>query len=67
MTIEVVQPKAYSPAAAAKALDVSLPTVYRWLQEGRIRYCQPDRRIIIPATEIDAFLLRLKQPGSEPK
>jgi excisionase family DNA binding protein len=58
--VETSEPKAYSPESAAKQLGVSLTTLRRWLKDGLLGYVQPDRRILIPESELTRFLARLK-------
>ena len=56
MAIGVIERKAYTTSEAAEALGISENTLGRWLKQGRIRYVQPIRKILIPLVEIDAFL-----------
>jgi hypothetical protein len=46
-------------------LCVSLSTVWRWLEEGRIKYIQPSRKIIIPASELERILSEFATPKSQ--
>ncbi len=57
MTTEVA-PKGYSVRGTAKALDLSVATVYRLIESGRLGYVQvtPGGKIIVPTFEIDEFL-----------
>lgn len=66
MVTQTVERKAYSIAEAAKTLGVSVPTLYRWMNAGVIRYVKPQMgRVLIPATEIDRLLSEFVEPGHE--
>lgn len=68
MTLEITEKKvAYSPESAARALDVSMATLRRWMKDGSIRYIKPEgfHRVLIPATELDKFLSNFKGGKNE--
>jgi excisionase family DNA binding protein len=60
---------AYSPESVARLTDTSVSTVRRWLKDGTLRYVQINgrRKILIPASEIDIFLGKLKEPKGDKK
>ena len=58
MTIRTIERKAYTTSEAAEALGISENTLGRWLRQGRIKYVQPNRKILISLVEIDAFLAK---------
>lgn len=54
--VVIVSPLAVKIATAAAMLEVSVPMVYTWLRDGRLKYVRMghDRRITI--TELERFL-----------
>ena len=55
--------KTYKPAEFAQAVGTGINRVWQLVREGRIRHIKHGRRIVIPISEVDAFLERESQGG----
>jgi excisionase family DNA binding protein len=55
--------KTYKPAEFARAVGTGINRVWQLVREGRIRHIKHGRRIVIPISEVDAFLERESQGG----
>jgi excisionase family DNA binding protein len=55
--------KTYKPSEFAQAVGTGINRVWQLVREGRIRHIKHGRRIVIPISEVDAFLERESQGG----
>ncbi len=58
-TFTPAQRLAFSPAEFSTMTGLSLPTIYRHLGTGEIRFARCGRRVLIPRSELD----RLTRPA----
>ena len=60
-------PAMYRVAAVARLLDVHVSTVYREIEQGRLKALKVGGSFRIPATALDAYLAACEQAAAEVK